>query len=204
MTTRSGKISLLLFLILLLLQFGSPPVARASAFSDIQGHWAEASINQLIGNQAISGYPDNTFRPENTITRAEFASILMKAFNFAPKANVVVFFDTYKHWAKDAISNATAYGIVSGYDTITFGPEDSVTREQMALMIYHACNMQGSFQGKSFTDQSSISSWANDAVAAVSQKNLMGGYADGSFRPQGLATRAEASTLISKALKEKK
>jgi S-layer homology domain. len=74
----------------------------------------------------------------------------------------------------------------------------------MALMIYHACSMEGSFQGKSFTDQSSISSWANDAVAAVSQKNLMGGYADGSFRPRGLATRAEAATLISKALKEKK
>ncbi len=204
MTTRSGQISVSLFLILLLLQFASPPSAGAAAFSDIQGHWAEGSINQLIASQAISGYPDNTFRPENTITRAEFASILMKAFNFAPKANVVVFFDTYKHWAKDAISNATAYGIVSGYDAITFGPEDYVTREQMALMIYHACSMEGSFQGKSFTDQSSISSWANDAVAAVSQKNLMGGYADGSFRPRGLATRAEAATLISKALKEKK
>ncbi|MEQ8175512.1 MAG: S-layer homology domain-containing protein [Syntrophomonadaceae bacterium] len=203
MTTRSGKISVSLFLILLL-QWGGPPTARASGFSDIQGHWAEASINQLIASQAISGYPDNTFRPENSITRAEFASIVMKAFNFVPKANVVVFFDTYKHWAKDAISNATAYGIVSGYDTVTFGPEDYVTREQMALMIYHACSMEGSFQGKSFTDQASISSWANDAVAAISQKNLMGGYADGSFNPRGLATRAEAATLICNALKEKK
>gem|GEM_PF-5014698 len=91
MTTRSGQISVSLFLILLLLQFASPPSAGAAAFSDIQGHWAEGSINQLIASQAISGYPDNTFRPENTITRAEFASILMKAFNFAPKANVVVF-----------------------------------------------------------------------------------------------------------------
>lgn len=203
MTVRSGKISVTLFLILLL-QSAGPPAARAAAFSDIQGHWAAASINQLIAIQAISGYPDNTFRPENTITRAEFASILIKAFNFAPKANVVVFFDTYKHWAKDAISNATAYGIVSGYDTITFGPEDYVTREQMAVMIYHALSMEGSFQGKSFTDQSSISSWANDAVAALSLKNLMGGYADGSFKPQGLATRAEAAVLICNALKEKK
>lgn len=195
----------MLSLLLLLLQLGSPPPAGAQpGLSDIQGHWAEASINQLIGSHAISGYPDNTFRPENTITRAEFATILMKAFNFAPKANVVVFFDTYKHWAKDAISNATAYGIVSGYDLMSFGPEDKVTREQMAVMIYHACNMDGSFQGKTFTDQSSIATWASNAVAAVSQKSLMGGYADGSFRPQGLATRAEAATLISKALQEKK
>lgn len=204
MAVRFGKISIPLFLVLLLLQIAFPPLARAAVLSDLQGHWAEGSINQLIAGQAISGYPDNTFRPENTITRAEFACILMKAFNFAPKANVVVFFDTYKHWAKDAISNATAYGVVSGYDTITFGPEDPVTREQMALMIYHACKMEGSFQGKNFTDLSAVSAWASEAVAAVSQKNLMGGYADGSFRPQGLATRAEAATLISKALKEKK
>lgn len=197
-------VSLILTLLILVGLGIRPSGARAESFTDTQGHWAQGPINQLVGLKAVSGYPDNTFRPENTVTRAEFAAMLMKAFNFAPKASVVVFMDTYRHWAKDAISNATAYGIVSGYDQVTFGPQDPVTREQMAVMIVKACKLEGSYQGKTFPDQGSISAWAQDAVAAVTQKNIMGGYPNGSFQPQGRATRAEAATIISKALKEKR
>ena len=165
---------------------------------DINGHWAQASINQLVNAGAVSGYPDGTFQPDNTITRAEFAAILVKAFNLEPRSGQV-FSDTSGHWAQDSIQTAFAHGIVSGYDATTFGPDNLITREQMAVMISQAANLS-SGEGKTFADSSQIAAWAKAAVAAASGKNIISGYPDNTFRPQANATRAEAVTVIIKAL----
>ncbi|HWP95955.1 MAG TPA: S-layer homology domain-containing protein [Syntrophomonadaceae bacterium] len=206
-TLSSRTVTLLFILFFSLFTLVSPvgPGEAADEFTDIHGHWAEPSIKQLVSMNAISGYLDQTFRPSNTISRAEFAAILMNAFKFQPKNSVVVFLDTYKHWAKEYISNATSYSIVGGYDALHFGPEDPVTREQMAVMIANACKIEGDFQGVGFKDAAQISDWAQPGVAAVIQKNLMSGYPeDNTFRPQALASRAEAAAVISKAIKEKR
>lgn len=76
-------------------------------FSDIRGHWAEKEILQLVNEGFISGYPNRMFEPNQLITRAEFASILVKAFNIKEVDAGKVFNDTEKHWAKRAI--ATLY-----------------------------------------------------------------------------------------------
>ncbi len=172
------------------------PVKRS--FKDITGHWAEANINKLANTGAISGYPDGTFRPDNSITRAEFATALVIAFKLEPRSGKV-FSDTSGHWARDAISVAAAHGVVSGYDETTFGPDDLITREQMAVMISKAAGLSGG-EGKTFTDSAQISDWAKAAVAAASSKNIIGGYPDNTFRPQAYATRAEAVTIIVKVL----
>lgn len=175
------------------------PAPQLAELKDIAGNWAEANIKSLVDAGAISGYPDNTFRPNNTITRAEFATVLVKAFGLEAK-NGKVFSDTAAHWAKDSIATANAYGIINGYSDAQFGPNDMITREQMAVMIAKAAKLTDTTGARVFADQDAISSWAADAVAAASARQIINGYPDNTFKPQGNATRAEAVTVIVKAL----
>jgi len=174
-----------------------PPVpVEAVKLSDIQGHWAEKFITELVASGAVGGYPDGTFKPDQTISRAEFATMLVKAFQL-PAKNGKVFDDTANHWGREFIATAAAHGIVSGYSGTAFGPDDSITREQMAVMIAKAANLQASSsQPMSFKDQEQISSWAAEAVSASVSKGIINGYPDNTFRPRGSATRAEAVTVI--------
>ncbi len=166
---------------------------------DVADHWALNNINELLSLGAISGYPDGSFRPDNSITRAEFATVLAKAFKLAPQ-NGKVFADTAGHWARDYIATAAANGIVSGYDGSAFGPDDLVTREQMAVMIVKAAGLSPAVGEISFADGGSISGWAREAVATATKNGIMSGYPDNTVRPLGNATRAEAVTVIVKAL----
>lgn len=172
-----------------------------AALKDIAGHWAESYINQLVGLGAITGYPDGTFRPDNRITRAEFVTVLVKAFNL-PQQGSKVFNDTAGHWARSYIAAAAASGVVKGYDESTFGPDDLITREQMALMVVKAAGLKAASGGKTFSDGDQISEWAKGAVDTASACNVIGGYPDGTFKPKDNATRAESATVIVKALKK--
>ncbi|TEB05928.1 Cellulosome-anchoring protein precursor [Pelotomaculum schinkii] len=167
--------------------------------NDIEGHWAQNNIEKLVALGAVSGYPDGSFKPDGTITRAEFATILVKAFKLTPKSGKV-FADTAGHWAEDNIATAAANGVLSGYDDNTFGPDDLITREQMAIMVVKAARLTMISEGTSFADNSGISEWAKGAVATVVKNGLMKGYPDNTFQPLGSATRAEAVTVIVNAL----
>lgn len=177
-----------------------PETLPASQLRDTKGHWAEGNINKLVASSALSGYPDGTFKPDARIKRAEFATILVKAFKLEAKTGKV-FADTANHWAKDAIATAAAYGIVGGYDDTTFGPEDDITREQMALMIVRAAKLDDAAGSKEFADGTAISGWAANAVNTAFENGIISGYPDNTFKPQGNAKRAEAVTVIVNALK---
>ncbi len=167
----------------------------AISFSDIGGHWAEEKIKQLAAVGVMNGYPDRTFRPDSSITRAEFCTILVKALKLQGGTGTV-FADTSNHWAKDYIATAAANGIVHGLDGVNFAPDDLITREQMALMICLAKKMSALDGWQEFSDADQLSYWAMDAVKTVSAKKIMSGYPDNTFRPQNLASRAEASAVI--------
>lgn len=167
---------------------------------DIAGHWSEAAIKTLVGSGAISGYPEGTFRPDSRITRAEFAAVMVKAFKLQPKGGKV-FEDTAGHWARDAIATAGAHGIVNGYGDTSFGPDDPITREQMAVMIVIAAKPAPVTDQASFADGADISGWARDAVATATKKGIMKGYPDNTVKPKGSATRAEAVAVVFNALK---
>ncbi len=176
------------------------PEETTSALTDIKGHWAEENIAKLILDGAISGYPNKTFKPNNNITRAEFATVLVKAFKLENKSGKI-FADTQSHWAKDYIATAAANGIVSGYGESTFGPDDLITREQMAVMIAKVAELTDTDAAVSFTDIESISNWAKSAVASAAEAKIISGYTDGTFKPQVKATRAEAVTVIVKSIR---
>ncbi|WP_206458515.1 M20/M25/M40 family metallo-hydrolase [Anaerovorax sp. IOR16] len=168
--------------------------------SDIKNHWSESSIQELINMGAVATYPDKTFKPNKNITRAELATILVKAFKIDLKTDRV-FSDTKNHWAKDYIAAAAEFGIVAGYNDNQFGPDDLLTREQMAVMIVKAMKLNPELAQATFGDQDKISDWAKDYIAAAGKANLISGYPDGSFKPKANATRGEAASIIVSALK---
>ncbi len=174
-------------------------VDPTNSLRDITNHWAADLINNLVTRGAIKGYPDGTFRPDATITRAEFTTVVVKAFNFA-NSNGRVFSDTSGHWAKDYIATATAAGIVGGYNNSIFGPNDPVTREQMAAIVVKAANLTPAAAENQFADSSSITGWAREAVATAVNNHIIRGYPDNTFKPGGKATRAEAVAVIVNAL----
>lgn len=178
----------------------SGPSNVGGSLKDIAGHWAESNINKLVGLGAVAGYPDGSFKPDNTITRAEFATILVKAFKLEPRSGKV-FADTAGHWAKDYIATAAGYGIVNGYDATTFGPDNLITREQMAEMVVKAAKLEAASGETGFTDATDIAGWAKDSVAAAVKAEVIKGYPDNTFKPKDNATRAEAVTVIANALK---
>lgn len=173
------------------------------AFTDIKGHWAGKTIGEMVALGAISGYDDGLFRPDNNITRAEFTTLLVKAMiksGLITLQDGIVIPDTKGHWAQEYISSAVSYGIVSGYDDDTFGPNDLISREQMAVMAVKAFDLEPGAAESQFNDGDGISSWAREAVKSTVSNGVMAGYPDNTFQPQGNATRAEAVTTLAKAL----
>ncbi|WP_309123320.1 S-layer homology domain-containing protein [Paenibacillus sp.] len=176
-----------------------PPVQSEANFTDIAGHWAQRSILDLAERGAVTGYPDGSFRPDRTVTRAEFAAMLVRALNL-PAVDGSPFADTERHWARQAVSAAYARGILRGRDAYRFAPDDLVTREEMALMAVNALQPDALPTGTAFADQSDVAPWARQAVAAAANLGVVSGYRDNAFRPQAHATRAEAVAVILRAL----
>lgn len=168
--------------------------------NDILGHWAEDAIGSLVASGAINGYSDGTFRPDNTVTRAEFAQILVQAMGIAAADSDQIFVDTGNHWGRESIAAAYAAGIISGYGDNRFGPDDLVTREQIAAMVIRAAKLTGPSAQLNFADNEAISDWAKESVAIAVANGLITGYSDQTFRPGNNATRAEAAVVISLAL----
>ncbi len=167
----------------------------AASFSDIS---AQTQIEEMVKLGFISGYTDGSFHPASGVTRAEFLSILIRILQSTKEASLQtgnVFSDTASHWAKDSISTAVALGIAGGYGGNRFGPNDSVTREQIAVMLTKAVSGAASAM-PAFSDTAKISSWAVSAVAYGAQQGWISGYSDGSFGPQKTASRAEVCVML--------
>lgn len=192
-----------LFTLTIILFPGGNLPASSQQFNDINGHWAETSINQMAEEGLVKGFPDGTFRPDNNITRAEFAALTVQTFELKNTGGQI-FSDTEEHWAKDFIAAASAGGIVKGYDENVFGPDDLITREQMALMVSQAAGLQADDINLVCSDADQVSSWAKEAVAAAYGQGLLTGMPDGSFQPQEHAARAQAVIVLSKSLDMKK
>ncbi|WP_061212802.1 S-layer homology domain-containing protein [Syntrophomonas wolfei] len=200
MRKRSHLSWLVLAVFTMTIFFGSGLTAVAApGLSDVQGHWAADTIQKMVDAGVVAGQPDGTFKPDNNISRAEFATLVVKAFKLEEKAGKV-FTDTSDHWAKAFISTANANGIVSGYSDTEFGPNDPITREQMAVMIVKAAGWKAEGAAKVFPDDASISAWAKEAVSTASAQGVIKGRPDGNFDPKANATRAEAAVVISGTL----
>ena len=179
-------------------------VTAFGAPTDIQGHWAQNTINKWVDKGDISGYPDGTFRPNNMITRAEFVVLVNNAMGYT-KSGYAYFSDVPSHyWGKNAIQTGVAAGYISGDGNGIFRPNDPVTRQEAAAMISRILDLkQNESRAYRYTDSYAISNWAKGVVGAVSEAGIMAGYPDGSFGPNRVLTRAEAVLALDKTVNYK-
>lgn len=181
------------------------PAGPALAFSDTASHWAQKDIDRLTALKAIGGYEDGTFRPDHSITRAEFSKILCKSLEL-PLLSGQAFADTAEHWANDDLYTLVQQGILvpaeyGGH----YSPDTAITRSEIAVMLVRAYGsdaqaaaMAGTDTG--FSDDDAIPAYNKGYLALARQAEFIGGYEDGSFRPQATATRAEATAMIVRLL----
>lgn len=173
-----------------------------AAVSDIRGHWAEQEINDWVDRGYITGYPDGTFRPNQSITRAEFITLVNKSFGFHQKAKISFSDVSPASWYYNEVAAAMAAGYIRGYVDNTIKPDRPITRQEVAAIAYRLLDRpaaSGSNTLGNFIDAASISSWSEPGVVAVVEKNVMKGYVDQTFRPQSLTTRAEAVVSLERA-----
>lgn len=178
------------------------------AFEDIEGHWAQEDLNLLVGKGIINGYKNNLFEPENKITRAEFTSILVKLLNIPldkPKASS---FDDVEvgEWYYSMVEAATKTGIINGYGDGRFGPNDEITREQVAVLLMKALEVLGqsedTIQGdgislkNTYSDMDKVSIWAKEYLNKAIQLGIINGFSDSTIAPNDNASRAQAGAMI--------
>ncbi|WP_250673802.1 S-layer homology domain-containing protein [Paraclostridium ghonii] len=169
-------------------------------FNDIRGHWGESQIKAFINKGYINGYPDGTFRPNNSITRAEFVTIFNNQFGLTNRSGKV-FNDTAYHWAKDAIDIAVTNGVCNGMSNTEFGPDQPITREQAAKMVANYKGIKDSYYDRvgGYKDGWNTSNWAIAEVEAILEAGYMNGYSeDNTFRPKNNITRAEAVSTLTR------
>lgn len=166
-------------------------------FKDIDKHWAVDSINEFVKKGYIEGYEDGTFKPENAITRAEFAKIVNKVCGFTIKADVEFSDISSDAWYYDDIRIGGKAGYIDGYENNTFKPEQPITREEAAKIVAKVTEFRG--DGViGFKDAKDVSDWAKDYVDALSDNKVINGYEDNTFRPQNKITRAETVVILSR------
>ncbi|MGG1518078.1 S-layer homology domain-containing protein [Paenibacillus oryzisoli] len=175
--------------------------SKALVFTDVAGHWSEAVIKELAAKGIIRGYPDGSMRPDQSMTRAEFISLLVRVLGVEPGENAE-FADMTGHWASPEVDAARRLGWIDGTSEGSFSPDAWITREQMTVFLTRAVQLLATYnRSATFGDMDSVAPWAREAVSAAAESGIIGGYPDGSFRPEQPATRAEATAVLVRILR---
>jgi uncharacterized lipoprotein YddW (UPF0748 family) len=178
-----------------------------SSPQDIQGHWAQPCIDLLLKERVLSGYPDGTFRPEQPVTRAEFAAMVCKAFPKVEKRTAKQFLDVGDgHWAAEAIQAAYQGGWLSGYPEGSFLPSQPMPRAQVLVALTAGLEMKPQHLPelllKQFLDDwKLIPAYGAQGVTAALEHSLMVNYPlVRRFNPLTPATRADVAAFFYQAL----
>ncbi len=165
-------------------------------FKDIAGHWGKSYIEKMNKAGVINGYEDGTFRPDGTVTKGEFATLIVNALKL----------DTTKaegHWATEFVNAAKAANLIADEIAVATAADldTKITREEMASMVSKAAAYKKvaitDIQPVVMSDFESIAEWAQDDVNNAVILGIISGFDDGTFRPKETATRAQAATMLS-------
>ena len=185
-----------------------PSVAKTQTFPDTNNYWGKECINQMKPRRLVTGYPDGTFRPNNTITRAEFAVLMLNAFPAQPTIREGITFKdvSRSHWAYNAIQDAYKKGFFTGYPGNIFQPNQAIPRVQAIAILANTKKYSSPSQidqtlAKYYQDASQIPNYAKQAIAAASTATLVVNYPNTKqLRPNQSATRGETAALLCRAL----
>lgn len=180
-------------------------LAQTSNFVDIQGYWAENYVTTLANRGIIGGFPDGSFKPNDYITRAQFAAIAVKAFDLPPSANSRNFTDVpSNYWASSVIRAISNSGLVTGFPDGTFRPEERITRTQALVILAKALGNKAtsnSAQLGRYSDRQAVPDWAKESVSKAANARIIVSFPDPSLiKPNNLATRGEVAALIYQTL----
>lgn len=172
-------------------------------FQDVPADtWYAEAVAYVYQNDLMSGTASGAFSPNITLSRAMLAQILYAMEGRPPVSASAGFADVASgDWFADAVNWAASHGIVAGVSENTFSPDDPLTREQMALILYRYTQYIGSDTSQtiiltSYADNASISSWASEALCWAVANGLISGVGNDMLSPQGSATRAQAALIL--------
>jgi len=182
-------------------------------FTDVANHWAKDAINDMGSRMVVAGTGSSTYEPDRSITRAEFAAIVVRALGLRQGKEESSFGDvTLADWFNGYVDTATAYGLINGYSDKEFGPKDSITREQAMTILAHAMKTTGlnvsltdseiSMILAKYTDAVAVSDYAKLGVAACVNDGIITGTSDSTLSPKAYVTRAEVAVMIQQLLEK--
>ncbi|WP_224312263.1 S-layer homology domain-containing protein, partial [Trichormus variabilis] len=182
------------------------PTPKPINLKDIGNHWAAPFIRELVQQGIVSGFPDGTFKPDATMTRAQYAALLVKAFNPSPNRAVIRFKDVADNfWAFKVIQQAYQGLFLAGFPDNTFRPNDNIQRVQVVVSLVNGLGLGLSNNVantiRAFDDQAKIPDYAKDEVAKAIEKGIIVNYPNiKQLNPTRDATRAEVVAIVYQAL----
>ncbi|MFP4299635.1 MAG: glycoside hydrolase family 10 protein [Spirulinaceae cyanobacterium] len=200
----SWLLFLLLFTLIVSLWLASPGQAQ---LRDIDNHWARSCITQLRDRDIIQGYPDGTFRPNRTVTRAEFAAMVNQAFRDRPVTrDAITFRDVPSNfWGRDAIAQAYRTNFLTGYPNRIFNPDRAIPRVQVLIALAAGLDYTPTQPLENtlanFNDRADIPDYARNNLAAATEKGLVVNYPNvAQLNPNQPAPRGEVAAFFCQGL----
>ncbi|WP_171650279.1 S-layer homology domain-containing protein [Paenibacillus foliorum] len=177
-------------------------------FADVKTHWAKDEIERMANKFIVQGVSKEEFQPDQAVTRAEFAALIARSMGLKPVSPSKNIFNDIRSgdWFEGQVYAAAEVGIVSGYDDQTFRPNQQISRQEMAVMIYRAMKFAGfddsskAGQNVVFADENLFENWAKEAISVMANKKIVEGVASGKYDPTATATRAQSSVILSRML----
>ena len=175
-----------------------------SQFTDINSNeWYYNAVKYCVENGLMSGTSTKTFEPNSTATRAMIITILWRIENKPIVDYTMNFTDVAENmYYRDAVLWAVREGIISGYNAQTFAPNDNITREQMATILYRYAQYKGKDVSTAqntilnYQDINNISSYATNAVKWACNTGILNGTSDTALSPKESTTRAEVAQIL--------
>lgn len=184
------------------------PAYSEVSYKDLsKAEWARESIEALAAREAIKGVGSGQFDPNGRLSRAQFITMLVNSFDLQDTAATASFTDAQPGaWYYTAVASAEKLGIIEGKPDDSFGVNDSISRQDLAVMLYRASRILGLELNSSagtemaFSDKGEIALYASEAVAAMQQHGIVNGLSGNVFAPKGLSTRAQAAAILYRTL----
>ncbi len=183
------------------------------AFLDVTNHWAKDTINNMGARKIVNGMGDKTYQPDRDITRAEFASVIVRALGLKIEDATAPFTDIEKSdWYSGVVQTAYTYNLINGFEDGTFRPLDKITREQAMVIIAKAMEITKLMDNlgdkveehllNPYVDADQVSSWAKSAVTNSMQADIISGRSNKQLAPKANITRAEVAVIIQRLLQK--
>ncbi|TYQ16798.1 UNVERIFIED_CONTAM: S-layer family protein [Acetivibrio alkalicellulosi] len=199
MSSKISKIAVIIFCLSFVLSVKS--FAESSKYypSDISNHWAKSHIENWVERGFIKGYSDSTFRPDASITRAEFVTIINNLFGYKEKGDNSFIDVSEKDWFYDEIAKARTIGYISGYNDGSMKPNNPITRQEAVAIICSILRLEQSDNISAishFADSEKIPQWSRGFIITAVENGYISGYEDKTIRGDMPIKRAETVAML--------